>query len=62
MGVYGLIDSLCQVTNDLLFIVKQQAEILAQADVPEELLHNLTEKRDKEEDDLDIIEYRLRNL
>ena len=62
MGEYEIIDNLCSISNELLRIVQKQAEILAQADIPEELLNSLKEDRDKVSDRLDVMELRLRKF
>lgn len=62
MGEYEIIDNLCSISNELLRIVQKQAEIIAQADIPEDLSNSLKEERDKVSDRLDVMEYQLRKF
>ena len=61
MGSYEMIDRLCEVTTMLADLVKEQASLLAQADIPDETLVALHEKRQKADDELDTLEYALRH-
>lgn len=60
MGDYELIDRLCGVTTMLADIVKEQAAIIAQADMPDSVKEALEKKRDSADLELDVIEYNLR--
>jgi len=60
MGSYETIDRLCKITNELLDIVKKQAEVIEQADVPKELALSLENDTSAVVDELDVIEYELR--
>ena len=65
MSNYGpleVIDGLCKVTEELAGIVKKQAEVLAQADIPEELAKELQEERDRADNALDVLEYKMRRM
>jgi len=60
MGDYEMIDKLCGVTTMLSDIVKEQAAIIAQADIPDSVKESLEEKRSAADLELDVIEYGLR--
>lgn len=60
MGDYEILDRFCTVTTELSAIVKRQAEIIAQCEIADEVAAELKEMRDKADDALDVIEYRLR--
>lgn len=62
MGQLEIIDRLCEATNLLSVIVKKQAEIIAQMEVSEEIKTELGAMREKADESLDAIEYRLRRL
>ncbi len=59
-GWYEMIDRMCGVTTMLADLVREQAAIIAQADIPDETKEVLAKKRDAVYDELDIIEYGLR--
>lgn len=61
-GPFEVIDGLCKVTEELAGIVKKQAEVLAQADIPEELAQELQEERDRADNALDVLEYKMRRM
>lgn len=61
MGSYEMIDRLCGVTTMLADLVKEQASLLAQADIPDETLVALHEKQQKADDELNTLEYALRH-
>lgn len=61
MGNYEAIDRLCGVTTMLADLVREQAALLEMADLPEETLVALREKRAKASGELDILEYSLRS-
>lgn len=60
MGEYEMIDRLCGVTTMLADLVREQAAIIAQADIPEETKQLIAKKRDATDEELDILEYHLR--
>ncbi len=57
-----IIDGLCKVTEDLAQIVKKQAEVIAQADIAEEVKTDLEAMRSGTDNKLDILENRMRKL
>ena len=57
---FDVIDMMCEVTTMLSDIVREQAYILEQADIPEELKEDMRAMRDNADAKLDNIEYRLR--
>lgn len=61
-GPFEVIDGLCKVTEELAGIVKKQAEVLAQADIPEELAQELQKEREEADNALDILEYKMRRI
>lgn len=61
-GPFEVIDGLCKVTEELAGIVKKQAEVLAQADIPEELAQELRKEREEADNALDILEYKMRRI
>lgn len=44
-GPFEVIDGLCRATEELVGIVRKQAEVLAQADIAEELAQELKGER-----------------
>ena len=62
METYEIIDRLCAVTNSLSEIVRKQAEVLAQADIAEEVKKELDQMRNEADTQLDTIEYKLRKM
>lgn len=62
MGAYEAIDKMCSVTTMLADLVREQAAIIAQADIPDETKELLEQKRDDVDKELDIIEYGLRKV
>ena len=62
MGEYAIIDQLCQVSNQLLEIVTRQAEVIAQADIPDDLKQSLATAREAASTEMNLIEYRLRHI
>lgn len=62
MGEYEAIDRLCGVTTMLADLVREQAAIIAQADIPEETKQIIAKKRSAADKELDIIEYGLRKV
>ncbi len=61
-GPFEVIDGLCRVTEELAGIVKKQAEVLAQADIPEELAQELQEVGDRADNALVVLEYKMRRM
>jgi hypothetical protein len=57
---FDVIDMMYEVTTMLSDIVREQAYILEQADIPEELKEDMRAMRDNADAKLDNIEYRLR--
>lgn len=57
---FDVIDMMCEVTTMLSDIVREQAYILEQADIPEELKEDMRAMRDNADANLDKIEYKLR--
>lgn len=57
---FDVIDMMCEVTTMLSDIVREQAYILEQADIPDELKEGLRAMRDDADAKLDNIEYKLR--
>lgn len=62
VGLYETIDKMCGVTTMLADLVREQAAIIAQADIPDETKELLAEKRDATYEELDVIEYGLRKV
>lgn len=46
MGVYEIIEKLCTVARLQADIIRQQVEIIAQAEIPDELSERLANKRE----------------
>ncbi len=61
-GPFEVIDGLCRATEELVGIVRKQAEVLAQADIPEELAQELQGERDRVDGALDVLEYKMRRI
>ncbi len=62
MGVYEMLDRMCSITTMLADLVREQASIIAQADIPDETKEVLAKKRDAAYKELDIMEYSLREV
>ena len=62
MGAYEAMDKLCAVTTMLSDLAREQAAIIAQADIPDETKEILAKKRDAVDKELDVIEYGLRKV
>lgn len=60
--VYETIDRLCSATNALADVVRKQAEIIAQADIAEEVRKELDQMETDASDQLDVAELRLRKI
>ena len=61
-GVLEVIDMMCAVTEIRSKIIRAQAEALEQAEIDAEIAGKLKAERDKADEQLDRIEYRLRRL
>lgn len=55
MGEYEAIDRLCSITTMLSDIVREQAAIIEQADIPESTKDVLKRKRDTANSELDAV-------
>ena len=62
LSLYEMVDRMCGITTMLADLVREQASIIAQADIPDETKEFLTEKRDATYEELDVIEYGLRKV
>lgn len=62
MTSYELINELCCITEILMEVVKEQAGIIAQTDVPEETKYNLEKKIEEISSDMNTMEYSLRRI
>ena len=56
MGVYEIIEKLCAVTRLQADIIRQQAEVIAQAEIVDELAAGLADKRETAVEALAAIE------
>lgn len=62
-GLLEIVDMMCSVTQELADIVKKQAVLIEQERIAGAVFPaDLTEQREKAENDLDIIEMRLRRV
>lgn len=62
MGEYEIIDRLCSVNEELLKMVRKQAELIAQYNISVEVQAELESVQGNINTELDVIEYRLRDL
>lgn len=62
VGPLEIIDGLCSVTERLAQLVKKQAEVIAQSDIAEEVKAELEAMKKETDDNLDILEYKMRRL
>lgn len=62
MRQFEIIDRLCGVTTMLADLVREQASIIAQADLPDETKEALAQRRKKADDELDALEYGMRHI
>lgn len=62
MGNLEIIDTLCRVTSDLADLVNQMTVELEQANVAQEVMEELNERKRKCDEALDVAEYRIRRL
>lgn len=62
-GLLEIVDMLCSVTQDLAGIVRKQAVLIEQEKIAGAVFsEDLTQEREKAENDLDRIEMKLRRL
>ncbi len=61
-GAFELIDRLCEVTTQLADLVRKQAAIIMQSDIPEETKKELEAERKPIDDELDLLEYKMRRM
>ena len=61
-GTFELIDRLCEVTTQLADLVRKQAAIIMQSDIPEETKKELEAERKPIDDELDLLEYKMRRM
>ena len=61
-GAFELIDRLCGVTTQLADLVRKQAAVIMQADIPDETKQALEAERQPIDDELDQLEYRMRRI
>lgn len=59
---YELIDRLCGVTTQLADLVRKQAAVIMQADIPDETMEALEAERQPIDDEMDQLEYRMRRM
>lgn len=57
---YETIDRLCSVTTLLTELVRDQAALIAQCDVPEDVRKEYDRRKDEIDTEFDLLEYRLR--
>ena len=61
-GAFELIDRLCEVTTQLADLVRKQAAIIMQSDIPEETKKELEAERKPIDDEVDLLEYKMRRM
>ena len=61
-GAFELIDRLCEVTTQLADLVRKQAAIIMQSDITEETKKELEAERKPIDDELDLLEYKMRRM
>lgn len=62
MGDFEIIDRLCNVNEELLSIVRKQAEVIAQYNISDDIQAELKAMRDNADAELDVIECKLRQM
>lgn len=62
MTQYELADRLCAATEILAGIIREQAAVIAQADIPDETKDALARKRGIAEAEMELLEYEIRGL
>lgn len=60
--VLEIIDGLCKVTETLAQMVNKQAEVIAQADIAEEIKEELETMRNGTDLQMDVLEYKMRKI
>lgn len=60
-GSYVIVDRLCEVTTQLLEIIKKQEEIIEQCRISDELHKELDDMKNDVDQKMDLIEYDLRS-
>lgn len=60
-GSYVIVDRLCEVTTQLLEIIKKQEEIIEQCRISDELHKELDDMKNGVDQKMDLIEYDLRS-
>lgn len=60
--VLEIIDGLCKVTETLAQLVNKQAEVIAQADIAEEIKEELKTMRNGTDLQMDVLEYKMRKI
>lgn len=60
--VLEIIDGLCKVTETLAQLVNKQAEVIAQADIAEEIKEELEAMRNGTDLQMDVLEYKMRKI
>ena len=61
-GTFELIDRQWEVTTQLAYLVRKQAAIIRQSDIPDETKKELEAERKPIDDKLDLLEYKIRRL
>lgn len=61
-GLLEVVDMLCSVTSAMADVVRKQAVLIEQGKIADAVFPDLEEQRKKIDDDLDIIEARLRRI
>lgn len=62
VGPLEVIDGLCSVTEKLAQLVKKQAEVIAQADIAEEVKEELEAMQKETDSKLNVLEYKMRRM
>lgn len=60
--MYRIIEELSAIVNKLLEIVKEQSKLLEMADIPQDTVQKLSDKKKDIDKELDLVEYRIRRL
>ena len=60
--VLEIIDGLCKVTETLAQLVNKQAEVIAQADIAEEIKEELETMRNGTDLQMYVLEYKMRKI
>ncbi len=62
VGPLEVIDGLCSVTEKMAQLVKKQAEVIAQADIAEEVKEELEAMQKETDGKLNVLEYKMRRM